>query len=163
MPVYGAQWELPELYGTWRMVSYSDLDGDFPLDESDREIYSEIAIYPTFHAEFLLSDIIHYSQAEYELYIERKEGAIWEGCVNQAWHVELRGGGLSGQKYYAAFADDKLLFMQINDIYPDSTFPLSFTAEYEWIGMYVPLSPPSGFFSPKTPDEENLIEIDDQA
>ena len=35
---------------------------------------------------------------------------------------------------------------------PDHGYPLSFTAEYEWIGIDVPLSEPQGFFSPKTPD-----------
>ncbi|MCL2814139.1 MAG: hypothetical protein FWD23_06020 [Oscillospiraceae bacterium] len=158
MPSYGAQWEIPELYGTWRMVSYSDPDGDFALAESDREIYSEIAIYPTFHAELQLSDIIHYSQAEYELYIEYKDGAIWDGAANRAWHVELCGASLSGQRYYAAFADGKLLFMQINDMYEDATFPLSFAAEYEWVGFDVPLSNPHGFFSPKAGDENGETE-----
>ena len=147
MPPYGAQWEIPELFGTWRMISYSDKGRVVSTEKLTRYFRSELAIYPTLIAEFLLDDQEQYTELETELFANYTEGPLWDGCVNQAWHVEL------SRSNYAAYADGKLFFIRKDNDYPDAGYPLNFTAEYEWIGMYVPLSEPQGFFSPRTPDE----------
>ena len=152
MPPYGVHWELPDIYGTWRMVSYSDQIVDYTVNELGWHFNSEIAIYPTGQAEFLLDDQFNYVEMECELYVVQKDGPIWEGCKNQAWHVELTGSWDPDIKYFAAVSDDKLLFRKAYKNHPDG-YPLSFTAVYEYIGMYIPLSEPTGFFSPKADDE----------
>jgi len=140
MPPYGAQWEIPELSGVWRMVSYSDRNGSFTV-EANGNISSEIAIHTTGLAKYRLEARDGYLETEDELYIRiehdgnvpqgPKEGAIWEGAKNQAWHVELRENSDPAQRFYVTYAgDNKLLLKKTDDNAPYS-FPKSFTAEYE--------------------------------
>ena len=125
MPPYGAQWDVPELFGIWRMVSYTDREGTFAEGEWDRQVSSQLTFYTTCLADFELEDGPGYRETETELSIERVEGPLWEGCENQAWHVEL-GAGL-----HAAVAGDTLLLEKAGGI---GAFPVAFTALYEWAG-----------------------------
>ena len=114
MPPYGAQWELPELYGTWRMAP-----------EAGHE--SEITIrHQAFGADYWRLDG-NFVTMEHELRVERKEGAGWEGCENQAWHVALGGNSDPAQRFYAAITGDKLLLR----IERDADYDEDFTLEYQ--------------------------------
>ena len=140
LPPYGAQWELPELYGTWRMVSYSDADsGTHTAGKTGGSLVSQITIHPVSGARFWLVNG-EYVEMEYALsighYEENKnggsvwflynEGPIWKDCKNEAWHVELKGSRDPKIQYYVTYADGRLLLRQ-----DDSTKHSLFTAEYE--------------------------------
>ena len=151
-PPFGAHWELPELYGTWRMISYSDgAGGKHTLDETGKNIASEITIHPVGGADYWLLEQdyaydYHHVEMEYSLKPgQYQAGPIWDGCGNEAWHVELSGAGDPDQRLYATYADGRLLLRKVDRYYPD-TFPLSFTAEYRFLRDY------SYSFSPDSAD-----------
>jgi len=128
MPPYGAQWEIPDLYGTWRMVSYADTNGEFSVTGPDVLVRSEITIHSTLHAELFIEGTQGDEQTESELQVTHKEGAGWAGCKNRAWHAELAGSAEPDATYDAALVDGKLLLKKAG---PKPGFPGSFTAIYE--------------------------------
>ncbi|MCL1912603.1 MAG: hypothetical protein FWG10_01650 [Eubacteriaceae bacterium] len=134
-PSYGTQWEIPELYGTWHMVSYTGIDsGNHATGEQDEFIASEITIHPVAGASFWLASDYFNVEIEYDLGMAYKEGAIWEGCENEAWHVELIGNKDENDHFYVAFADGKLLLKKTNaNTISERESPLLYTAEYVYI------------------------------
>ena len=140
LPPYGAQWELPELYGKWVMASYADMDsGAHVLDRPGGSAASEIAVYPTFSADLWLKSG-GVMETESEMGIILKEGPIWEGCKNEAWHAELVGASNPSQRFYISFADGVLLLKKTDENDPGA-WPFSFTAEYGYAGDCYEYSP----------------------
>ena len=136
MPPYGAQWEIPDLFGTWSMLSYSDSDGDHDVSMRPLSARAELIIGSTQRADFNLNDDA-VALIEERLEVTLKEGPIWKGCANQAWHAELTGAGDPDAKYYVTFADGKLLFMLDYVPHSDVLYPYSFSAEFEYVGFYL--------------------------
>jgi len=108
LPPYGAQWELPDSYGTWRMVA-----GGYDA--------SEITLSPSHGGSFWALDgnII---TMEHDMRIERKEGPGWENCSNKAWHVQLNGN--RGQRFTIALDGNRLLMLKDGEQY-----------QYEWVAF----------------------------
>ncbi|MCL1808856.1 MAG: hypothetical protein FWG42_03695 [Clostridiales bacterium] len=143
MPPYGTQWEIPDLYGTWQMVSYADTKGrSHALDEPGRYFASEITFHPVGGTDYWLVERIfdnnyHYTEMEYNLGIAQyMDGSIWDGCKNEAWYIELGDTNDPAQRFYATYADGRLLLKKDNANNPGSPFHLSFTAEYRFLRDY---------------------------
>jgi hypothetical protein len=173
MPPHGAQWDVPDLFGTWRMMSLADHvngivdsnNGIFAAFDTDLYVYSELSIYTTLLADYRLEiDGGDFGEMWNDLSVKRVEGAPWEGCGNDAWHVELTGSGENdAPPLCAAFADGKLLLKKKNGRDADSFFE-SFTAVFErldidlqydwhewdeWIGDY--------YFYEYAPPDQNMV------
>ena len=141
-PPSGAHWEIPELYGTWRMVSYSDASGGkHTLNETGKNVASEMTIHPVGGADYWLAEQdyaydYHHAEMEYGLELgPYLDGPVWDGCGNEAWHIELKGAGDPDQRFYATYEDGRLLLRKVDRYHPD-TFPLSYTAEYRFLRDY---------------------------
>jgi predicted small secreted protein len=161
MPPKGAQWDVTDLFGTWRMVSYEDLPNGTVTGENGRfdhdpdvsfYVYSDLSIYTTMLADYKL-EITEGDLGESwsDLSVTRVEGALWEGCGNDAWYVELAAtGGEETPQLAVTFADGKLLLKRKDGAKADSFYE-SFTAVYErldvdlqydwhewdeWVGKY---------------------------
>ena len=134
MPTYGYQWELPELYGHWRMISYSDSDGDHNVRNLPNNSRPEIVIHSTLTAYFYMNNDRADIQVEEDLGIVLRDGPIWKNAVNQAWHAELKGSNNPKVTFLVSFAEDKLLFKLDNSTYSDIVYPDSFSAEFEYVG-----------------------------
>ena len=141
VPPYGTQWELPDLYGTWRMVQYADIEsGIHTVGKTDRSLASQIIIDPRYGAKFWLVNG-EYMEMEYALSIgqfkEEKNGnttwllynrgPLWKDCENTAWSIELRGSSDSKKRYFITYAHERLLLKQEDD----NEISLLITAEYE--------------------------------
>ena len=150
MPLFGSQWAVPDLYGTWKMVSFSDVTNGYravpyyTVGDTDGYFASEMTLDPVGGVHFWLADPL-----SYRIGIERNmgmgyhdddtwhpyaKGPIWKGCVNEAWHVELTGNGDPTVRFYVTYADGKLLLRKEDPNDPNS-FPSSFTAEFEQVGV----------------------------
>lgn len=137
MPPYGTQWDVPDLFGTWRMVSFtfpstgtvtSD-NGLFTIFNIGEYVYSELSVYTTLQAGYKQVTFDGHIETASDLSVTRVPGPIWEGCANKAWHVKLaKNGGKDEQPLYATFADGKLLFKRM--IAADSS-EHPYTAVYE--------------------------------
>ena len=149
-PPYGAHWIIPDLYGTWKMTSYTDAASGYhatPNNSADGEngsFASEITLDSVIGAHFWLADPFNSRHmADRSMGIGYYDddnnwhpytfGPIWAGCVNEAWHVELTGNDDPNVHYYVTYADSKLLMKKEDKNNPDS-FPSSFTAEFEYVG-----------------------------
>ena len=139
MPPYGSQWDVPDLFGTWRMISFTDHfngtvvsdNGIYNVFNDEMYVYSEISVFTTLQADYLLENSYDFGEARSDLSVKRFSGELWNGCGNEAWYVELAGKGEIGEpSFYASFADGKLLFMK-NVGYDAFSFSESFIAEYE--------------------------------
>ena len=129
MPLYGTQWEIPELYGIWRMISYTDVESGYHLlDESDSDIVSEITIHQVAGVDIKIKNY-NTTEVENELWYTYKEGPIWDGCINEAWYIELNDNSDPGQCFYITYADGRLLLKK-DDKHDPHNWPYSFTAEY---------------------------------
>ena len=141
VPPYGTQWELPDLYGTWRMVQYADIEsGIHTVGKTDRSLASQIIIDPRYGAKFWLVNG-EYMEMEYSLSIGQfkedkngnttwllyNRGPIWKDCENTAWHIELKGSSDPKKRYFITYANERLLLKQEND----NEISLLITAEYE--------------------------------
>ena len=141
MPPFGAQWDVPDLYGTWRMISYTDhndgtvnsKNGIFSSKNSPFSyVYSELTVYTTMLADYILEpDYSDFGEERKDLSLKRQDGALWDDCPNQAWYVKLVGNREEEKKpLYATYADGKLFLKKKNGAGADSFFE-SFTAVYE--------------------------------
>lgn len=161
MPPKGAQWDVTDLFGTWRMTSYTDLpdgtvvgkDGRFDHDpDVSFYIYSDLSVYTTLLADYkMVIEETELYESWSDLSLTRVEGALWEGCGNDAWYVELAADDAEEAPPLAVtFADGKLLLKRKDGATIDS-FCESFTAVYErldvdlqydwhewdeWVGKY---------------------------
>jgi hypothetical protein len=179
LPPYGAQWDMPDMFGTWRLVSYRDSSGAFTSDngifstgdEDGRYIYSELSIYASLATDFQLmawegSEMEGVQETERYLSVKHTNGALWNTCPNQAWYADFSGGSGSETPLRATYADGKLLLSK-GDASSTGAFPSSFTAEYErldidlqydwhewgeWIGQY-------SFYEYAPPDQNILYNI----
>ena len=135
-PPYGTQWEIPELYGTWHMISYTGIDGvSHSAGEPDNYIVSEITIHPVAGASFCLASDYLNVEIECDLAMAYKEGVIWEGCGNEAWYVELSGNNDESDHFFVAFANDKLLLKKTSaSTLSAHESALLYSAEYVYIG-----------------------------
>jgi hypothetical protein len=155
IPPYGAQWELPELYGTWRMISYTDADGGPNFaNEPDGGPGSIITVHPTGSVDIKLIDngfgetelsmIIGVYKPDFSrddidggnVWYLYQSGPIWEGCKNEAWHIELSDyNDPQGPRpyWFITYADGRLLLKK-TDEYGPNAWPSAFTAEYEYAG-----------------------------
>ncbi|MCL1912459.1 MAG: hypothetical protein FWG10_00910 [Eubacteriaceae bacterium] len=153
MPPYGAQWELPELYGTWRMASYADSSGTILANGPDGGFGSEIIVHPTGSVDIKLVDndlgemehnmligggkpdssIDDDGEAKWYLY---QSGPIWEGCKNEAWHIELSyydDPQDQGQLWFITYDGGRLLLNKTSGGGIDA-WPSAFRAEFEYAG-----------------------------
>jgi hypothetical protein len=121
------------------MVSFTDHyngtivsdNGIYNVFNDEMYVYSEISVYTTLQAEYLLENSYDFGESWSDLSVKRFSGELWNGCGNEAWYVELAGKGEIGDpSFYATFADGKLLFMK-NVGYDAFSFFESFIAEYE--------------------------------
>ena len=144
MPPYGAHFTVLDLYGTWQMVAYTDKSSGYhTAEELGRYFASEITLDQVISNHYWLADpsrgiaeIFHTMDIGYYddyAWHPISEGPIWDGNLNQAWHVEITRSGNSNVHFYATYADGKLFFKKVDDNNPNS-FPYSFTAEYEYVG-----------------------------
>ena len=141
-PPFGAHWELPKLYGTWSMVSYSDASGEKQtLNEPGKNVASGIVCHPVggfdyWMAEQDLTCDYYHVEMEFNLGLgQYQDGPIWGGCGNEAWHIELNGASDPDQRFTITYADGRLLLKKVDRYYPD-VFPLSYTAEYRFLRDY---------------------------
>ena len=144
MPPYGSHWTLLSLFGTWRMVSYTDATGYHAVEDlADKHFASEIIIDQVINSHYWWvsplsgkSEMVHnmgigYSDEDDDYrWHPLKEGPIWQGSVNEAWHVELTGDSTK-VRLYATYADGQLLLKRMDNA---KNFPSSFTAVYEYVG-----------------------------
>ena len=75
---------------------------------------------------------VGYNEEDDSVWHWREEGPIWEGCINQAWHVELHGCSDPAQRFFATYAGGRLLLLKTDENHPDA-WPWSFAAEYEYV------------------------------
>jgi hypothetical protein len=144
MPPYGSHWDVQDMFGTWRMISFADYpngtvtsgNGIFNIFDSDTYVYSELAVYTTLLADYRLElGEGDFGETAQELSMRRVSGALWEGCGNDAWYVELTGNGADDDMIlYATYADDRLLLKKNKGAGADSFFE-SFTAVYERLAI----------------------------
>lgn len=146
MPPYGTHWTVPDLYGSWRMVSYTDKylgnvvseNGIFtPVINNDdyinlyNYIYSEISIDTYQYADYTLETDSEFGEERYGMCIKRIDGELWKDCGNEAWYAQLVGDEWEDEPpIYVTYADGKLLMKKKNGAATDSFFE-SFTAVYE--------------------------------
>ena len=151
MPPYGSHWSIPSLYGTWRMISYADAaSGSHPtayytLGDTDGFFASEITLNQVTGVHFWLAEPlggnimlergmgIGYRDDHDDTWQPYAQGPIWEGCMNEAWHVQLTGNSDPNVRFYATYADGKLLLKK-EDARNLDTYPSSFTAEFAYEG-----------------------------
>ena len=132
MPPYCAQWEVPELYGAWRMISYTDAENGYhSLNEADMDVVSEITIHQVAGVDFRLKNH-DYIETENELWYTYKDIPMWDGCANEAWHIKLSGNSDPRQHFTVTYADGRLLLKKADQQNPDK-WPFSFTAEYIYV------------------------------
>ena len=147
MPPYGSQWTILDLYGTWRMTSRTNAAngyqtvGYYSVGGADGYFASEITLDQVIGAHFWLAyplnnefEMVHdmrlgFYDANDEWHPVEK-GPIWEGCVNEAWHVALTGNTDPNIRFFVTCADDKLLLRKEDSKNPNN----SFTAEFEYVG-----------------------------
>ena len=147
MPPFGSHWTLLNLYGTWRMtgrtiagskhqtVSHYTEGGKTGYFSSeitlDRVIGAHFWLaYPLENKQVIVRNMaIGYRDAN-DTWHPVKEGPIWEGCINEAWHAELTGNGNPNVRFYVTYADGMLL-LRMDDLKNPAA---SFTAEFEYVG-----------------------------
>ena len=151
MPPYGSHWTILDLYGTWRMLSYTDSVSGYrtvpyyTVGGTDGFFASEITFDRLSGVHFWLADplisrveivrnkgIGYHDDNDYTWHPYIME-PIWDGCVNEAWHVELTGNSNPNIRFYVTYANDKLLLKKV-DLNNPSHFPSSFTAEFKYVG-----------------------------
>ena len=160
MPPFGSHWTMLDLYGTWRMTAYTDavsgahtVAAFFEGDVSGN-FASEITLDQAEGVHFWLADPANNSTENIRgmdmgyhdldgTWHPTQEGPAWEGCINEAWHVELTGNTNQHVRFEVSYAGGKLLLKKTNASHPDS-FPESFTAEYEYVGHRDDLGEGSG-------------------
>ena len=161
MPPYGSHWSILDLYGTWKMVSYSDADSGYhatsryTIGGADGYFASEITLEKELGAYFWLADPVlnrleaernmglgYYDDDDYTWH-PYTEGPIWEGCANEAWHAELTRISDPNIRFYVTYADGRLLLKK-DDVRNPNSFPSSFTAEFEYVGYTGDLGEGSG-------------------
>jgi hypothetical protein len=88
---YGAQWDVSDLFGSWRMVSYTDHyrtavsgNGIFTPNNSPHDyVYSELSIYTTLGVNYRLEcDFSEFLKAYSDLSMKRVNGTLWKDCPN---------------------------------------------------------------------------------
>ena len=150
MPPYGSHWSIPNLYGTWKMLAYTDTASGYhavpyyTAGSTQEYFASEITLDQVIGVHFWLADPLNDRlEIIHDLDIGKRDnddtwhpltaGAIWEDCVNQAWYAELTGNNNPDVQFYVTYADDKLLLKKKDKTNPNN-FPASFTAEFEYVG-----------------------------
>ena len=137
MSTNGGQSNVHDLFGSWRLASYTDGNGTFTAENWGNYIYCEISIYTTEIADYKIDDWHGFGEEEIDLEVRRVEGALpaygIPGLEGQAWHVELRNeSGALVMK--AALYGDRLYSVKINNSGNES-FPYAFTGVYERLGI----------------------------
>ena len=147
MPPFGSHWTVLNLYGTWRMtgrtmagnshqtMSYytqGGMTGYFSSELTlDRVIGAHFWLaYPLDEKQEIIRNLNIGHQNQDGTWLPIKEGPIWDGCVNEAWHVELSGNSDPAVRFYVAYANGQL-FLRKDDLKNPSE---SFTAEFEYVG-----------------------------
>ena len=148
MPPFGSQWTVLDLHGTWQMTSYTDAASGthtaahLTKDNVNSYFASEITLDAVEGVLFWIADpsnncaeIVGNMNIGYrdDTWHPVTQGAIWKGCVNEAWYVELTGNSDTHVGMEVTYADGKLLLKKTDANQPDR-FPASFTAEYKYIG-----------------------------
>ena len=152
MPPCGSHWTILDLYGTWKMTSYYDIASGhntvwyYTGDVENGFFASEITLDRIGGAHFWMTDpLISRFLSDRDMVIGSYDGGnwipyisgpIWDGCVNEAWHIELTDNDNPNVHYSITFAEDRLL-MKKEDETDLNNFPASFIAEFEYVG-YTP-------------------------
>ena len=135
-PAKGAEYDVDDLFGSWRLVTYTDDRGTFTAEDWGRYLYAELSFYSTGTAEYKIDDWYGYEDIENSLEVKRIEGALlpaWSSCENQAWYVDLRSGRTASTMNAAVYGD-KLYFMY--KLNPDNKyFPHAFFGVYQWLDI----------------------------
>jgi len=137
MPPTGAQWDLSMLIGTWIMTAYGDVGGIFERDEGffpsyeedGRYLYSDFTLYTTLLADFQIDDWEGDYEEGYELAREHYEGALWEGCGNDAWYVVFSEEDDEIDPIAVTYVDGLMLLKRGDGV--EGSFPDDFVAVYE--------------------------------
>ena len=149
MPPYGSHWTILGLYGTWKMISYTDAAsgyhevGYYTVGGKAGYFASEITLDQVSGVHFWLADpLSHRFEMARDMQLGSRDddtwhpytaGPAWEGCANEAWHVALTGNDDPDARFFVTFADGKLLLKK-EDLNNPNSFPSSYTAEFEYVG-----------------------------
>jgi len=160
MSTDGGQYDVHNLFGTWRLVSYTDSNGTFTAENWGNYIYSEISIYTTEIADYIMDDWHGFGEEETDLEVKRVEGVPWPECANQDWYVEFNRLDGTLLPFRVTRTGNGLLLWKNNP--SNGSFPYSFYGVYqrldldrqydwydrdEWIGEYAfyELTPPDDY------------------
>ena len=143
MPVYGSQWDLLDVYGTWRMISYSDGSGAYSGEDLSSYIAAEITLDRVMgnhlwiavpdEATTMLHSYMDMGRYEGETWHPYTYEAIWDGAANEAWYVALTLDDAPSVSIRLSYANDKVLLSKEDAAHP-GVFPYSFTAEFAYVG-----------------------------
>jgi len=159
MSADGDPYDVHDLFGSWRLVSYTDANGTFTADNWGTYIYSEISIYTTEIADYMMDDWHGFGEEETDLEVKRVE-VPWPECENQDWYVEFNRLDGTALPFRATRTGNGLLLWKNNP--SNGSFPYSFYGVYkrldidrqydwyepdEWIGEYTfyELTPPDDY------------------